>query len=112
MDRKSIIILAVAVGLYFLLSPVIDHFFPPKPVPVSMLATNEAQSVSSSNTTPNSEASAPSAPGSPAAREAVPARTEPSAPEQILTISNADLIWHFTSRGGGLKQVDLIHYPA
>jgi hypothetical protein len=22
------------------------------------------------------------------------------------------LIWHFTSRGGGLKDVDLTHYPA
>ena len=29
-----------------------------------------------------------------------------------MTVSNADLIWHFTSRGGGLKDVDLTHYPA
>lgn len=35
MDRKSIAILAVAIGLLFLMSPLVDHFFPPKPVPVT-----------------------------------------------------------------------------
>jgi YidC/Oxa1 family membrane protein insertase len=108
MDRKSIIILAVAVGLYLLASPVIDHFFPPKPMPASMLATNQAapgpQPVTISNTLPNP----PPPAGSPNAREAVTAPREPLAPEQILTVSNADLIWHFTSRGGGLKEVDVI----
>jgi YidC/Oxa1 family membrane protein insertase len=106
MDRKSIIILAVAIGLYFLLSPVIDHFFPPKPAPAGMLVTNNTES-------PANHAASPSQPASPSgAAEALAARTEPSAPEQTLTISNADLIWHFTSRGGGLKEVDLTHYPA
>jgi len=112
MDRKSIIILVVAVGLYFLMTPVIDHFFPPKPVPVSVLPTNNHESKSSPSTTTHPEATPSSPAGLHSAPEVVPARTESSKPEQILTVSNADLIWHFTSRGGGLKDVDVVHYPA
>jgi YidC/Oxa1 family membrane protein insertase len=103
MDRKSIIIMVVAVGLYFALSPVIDHFFPPKPVPASLpSATNSDAAATQAPATP----AAPSAPASAAA----PAET--AMPEQILTVSNADLILHFTSRGGGIKNVELIAYPA
>jgi YidC/Oxa1 family membrane protein insertase len=109
MDRKSIIILAVAVGLYFLLTPVVDHFFPPKPMPVTAPAATNAESVAGPSKTANGVANGPS-------RESVaapaPAPTTHSAPEQILTVSNADLIWHFTSRGGGLKEVDLTHYKS
>jgi YidC/Oxa1 family membrane protein insertase len=112
MDRKSIIILAVAVGLYFLLSPVIDHFFPSKRVPISLLATNNAVAGSSPYAASNSLANPSSPAYSPSASEGTGALTDHSAPEQILTVSNADLIWHFTSRGGGLKEVDLTHYPA
>ncbi|HEY3864186.1 MAG TPA: membrane protein insertase YidC [Verrucomicrobiae bacterium] len=108
MDRKSIIIIIVAVALYFALSPVIDHFFPSKqmavtapPVPAKVASAPETSTNLSSNAPPAGPADA-----------AVAARPESSAPEQILTISNADLIWHFTSRGGGLKEVELIHYPA
>ena len=103
MDRKSIIILAAAVGLYFLLSPAVDRFFPPKPMPLAALASTNAGPAAASIPAP-AESSAPPA------REL--ARAPSSAPERILTVSNADLIWHFTSRGGGLKEVDLIGYPA
>jgi YidC/Oxa1 family membrane protein insertase len=108
MDRKSIIILVVAIGLYFLLTPVVDHYFPPKEVPVSMLATNRAESKPSNYANPSPVARA----SSPGASEAAVARTESSRPEQTLTASNAYLVWHFTSRGGGLKEVDLTSYPS
>jgi YidC/Oxa1 family membrane protein insertase len=101
MDRKSIIILVVAVGLFFLLNPVVDHFFPPKPMPVNLQATNNRPAA------PNT----PASPASPAAAEiAAAVRAASSTPEQILTLSNADLVWHFTSRGGGMKDVDLTAY--
>jgi YidC/Oxa1 family membrane protein insertase len=103
MDRKSIIILVIAVGLYFAVSPLIDHFFPPQPIPPSLLATNQTQAAASNRP--------PSAP-MPATPAPVAARTRLLLPEQIITVSNADLVWHFTSRGGGLKEVDLTHYPA
>ena len=40
------------------------------------------------------------------------AMVEPSEPEQIVTLTNGDLIFHFTSHGGGLKTVSLRDYPA
>jgi YidC/Oxa1 family membrane protein insertase len=104
MDRKSIIILAAAVGLYFLLTPVVDHFFPPKPMPVTLPAPTHSEPAA--NNVPASAAS------SAAPEPGAAARMEPSAPEQILTVSNAELIWHFTSRGGGIKDVDLPAYLA
>jgi YidC/Oxa1 family membrane protein insertase len=36
----------------------------------------------------------------------------PSEPEQTLTLTNADLIFHFTSHGGGLKTISLRKCPA
>ena len=36
----------------------------------------------------------------------------PSGPEQTLTLTNEDLIFHFTSHGGGLKTISLRKYPA
>ncbi len=104
MDRKSIIILVVAVGLYFLLSPVVDHFFPPKPMPKTIPAATNAASAAD---TPRASTGSPSDSEIPAAVRAVPSTTE-----QILTVSNADLVWHFTSRGGGIKEVDLTDYQA
>jgi YidC/Oxa1 family membrane protein insertase len=81
---------------------VVDRFFPPPVrIPARQAAIVEA-------TTSNTAEAVPP----PASVAPVNARTQPSAPEQIVTVSNADLIWHFTSRGGGLKTVDLKSYPA
>jgi YidC/Oxa1 family membrane protein insertase len=98
MDRKSILILAAAMALLFGMSPLVDHFFPPKPIPVT------AQSfVTNKSPVEN-------VPVASATTERVPA--EPAIAEQILTVSNEDLIWHFTSDGGGIKTIDLRKYPA
>ncbi|HEX4120022.1 MAG TPA: membrane protein insertase YidC [Verrucomicrobiae bacterium] len=105
MDRKSIIILALAMALLFGLSPLVDHFFPPKPVPLKLqtsLTNNpEATNVAAVSTVTNM----PSA-------ETPVAPVRSTMPEQILTVSNQDLIWHFTSEGGGIKTIDLRDYPA
>jgi YidC/Oxa1 family membrane protein insertase len=103
MDRKSIIILVVAVLLLFGLPRVVDHFYPPTLVPVVPGGTNE---LATANT--NTNALAPETVPSPAS--AFPA--EPAAPEHTLSVSNSLLIWHFTSRGGGLKYVELRDYPS
>lgn len=34
-----------------------------------------------------------------------------NAPEQMIVLTNANARYTFTSRGGGLKQVELLHYP-
>ena len=37
--------------------------------------------------------------------------TETNVPEQLLTLTNENARYTFTSRGGGLKDVQLLHYP-
>jgi YidC/Oxa1 family membrane protein insertase len=106
MDRKSLIIVVASVLLLLALSPLVDHFFPPKPMPV------EAQSLTNQVTTNAAFAAATSNAPSPAITAYSAPMVEPSEPEQILTLTNADLIFRFTSHGGGLKTVSLRDYPA
>src|SRR5271155_2036439 len=101
MDRKSIIILAAAIALLLAMSPLVDHFFPPKLVPITV--TNQVSAVT------NSVVGA--SPGL-AETQTTPAAQAPGAPETFLTYSNAEVIYRFTSRGGGLKQIDLTQYRA
>jgi YidC/Oxa1 family membrane protein insertase len=98
MDRKTIIILGLAIALLLLMSPVVDHFFPPRPAPVT-------PQESLTNTPPVETAVTPT--GAPA-----PVSAGSTIPARFITASNEDLIWHFTSDGGGLASVDLIKYPA
>lgn len=107
MDRKSIIILAVAILVLLALSPVIDHFFPPKQVPISALHPTNALATSAGGQPLPSPAPGP-APGGPAAPTAV----MPAGPEKTITVTNDDLVFVFTSHGGGLKTVALKEYPA
>jgi YidC/Oxa1 family membrane protein insertase len=100
MDRKSVIILALAIALLFLMSPMVDHFFPPAPAP---LTSQEGLTNNPSGENPPISLAAPASAPAPV-QSAVPART--------LTVSNEDLVWHFTSDGGGLQTVDLRKYPA
>ncbi|HEX3719129.1 MAG TPA: membrane protein insertase YidC [Verrucomicrobiae bacterium] len=104
MDRKSIIILAVAMALLFGMPRIVDHFFPPKPIPLNLQTsvTNNPAVTNGAVATVPAEMPVPAA-----------ATPEHSAmPEQIVTVSNEDLIWHFTSDGGGIKTIDLRQYPA
>lgn len=109
MDRKSIIILVAAMALLFVVSPVVDHFFPPKPAPVTLpgLSTNTSIPLAASNVSRLAEAVPSIAPSAPVAAMAAPSQLE-----KTLTVSNADLIFEFTSHGGGLKTVELRDYPA
>jgi YidC/Oxa1 family membrane protein insertase len=109
MDRKSIVILTVSALLLLLAYTSVDRFFPPPPAPPKLpdAATN-GPAESNPTAAANPAATAPNT--SPAPSPApLPA---PSAPERTLTVSNDDLVFHFTSRGGGLKSIGLRHYPA
>ena len=107
MDRKSIIILVAAISLLFLVSPVVDHYFPAKPAPARAPepATNGPAAIT------NAQTQAPS-PVSAVVPAPVQTMAAPSEPERTLTVSNQDLIFEFTSHGGGLKKVELRGYPA
>ncbi len=117
MDRKSLVILAAAVLVLLMLSGLVNRLFPPIPLPVT-------PPVATTNQTTNPPAIPPSAqiPGtnvasptpSPATTPPPAAVSNPSVPETTLVVSNQDLIFHFTSRGGGLKEITLrdTNYPA
>src|SRR5258708_5333152 len=111
MDRKSIIVVIACIGLLFLWSAVIvPKLYPP--VPRKPGETNTVTEPPATTT------GAPSNPASPAA-PAVPmlsASTKPpvfatNVAEQTITITNDNARYTFTSHGGGLKLVQLVHYP-
>jgi YidC/Oxa1 family membrane protein insertase len=113
MDRKSIIILVSAVLLMVLLSPVVEHFFPPIPLtPEQMAALTNAVATNNAPTTTVSNASTTSSAPAPVNTPNAPASPAPTGPEQTVTLENDDLIFQFTSRGGGVKSIGLKKYPA
>jgi YidC/Oxa1 family membrane protein insertase len=103
MDRKSIIILIVSVVVLLGLSPVVDHFYPPKPVPITVAQVKTNQPA---ETTPARSVAAAALTNSPAMAGRA------GRPEETLSVTNEDLICHFTSRGGGVKTVELREYPS
>ena len=111
MDRKSIILIIVAAAVLILVSPVVDRFFPPQPVPVTAIVgeTNQIEAGTNLPAPPLAPAAAAtvSAPG-------IGAETAPAsnAPEKMVSVSNDYLIVQFTSKGGGVKAVELKKYPA
>jgi YidC/Oxa1 family membrane protein insertase len=112
MDRKSLFILVAAVVVLLMLSGLVNRLFPPIPVPVMPQAaiTNQA---ANPPTAANAATNAPpAAPG--AATTPPPIASVPTVPETTLVVSNQDLIFHFTSRGGGLRDIMLrsASYPA
>lgn len=104
MDRKSLTILIIAIALLFLLSPLVDKMYPP--VPRKPGLTNQVASVTNAATTTSNTATSATTTSS------APATATPSGPEKTLSITNNSLIWHFTSRGGGIGLIELIDYRA
>jgi YidC/Oxa1 family membrane protein insertase len=103
MDRKSIIVLVLSFALILIWPKLMNHFYPPPPKSTNtvMVATNTATTnIASTNATTNSIV----------ATNAI-AAIEENAPEQLLTVTNENAIYEFTSRGGGLKLIELRHYP-
>jgi len=107
MDRKSIIVIVISLLLLWVLTRTVNHFYPPIPIPPEQLAAmTNAQSgnVQALTTVSN-------APGTVTATNPAPL-VLPSLPEQTLLLTNDDLIFCFTSHGGGLKTVALRKFPA
>src|SRR5947209_972236 len=108
MDRKSIIILVLCFVAFFSWHWLVNKVYPPKPLPpgVTNTALNEITYTNQNTLSSNSLAPAPQpSPVRP------PLVTDPSTPEQLLEVTNSDAHYTFTSYGGGLRQVELLHYP-
>src|SRR3974390_2118290 len=106
MDRKSIIVLVACFLLLFSWPLLVNKIYPPKPLPpghTNALTTPQL-------TTNRIGTSAPTA-------AVLETTTTPRSTinttftEQVLEITNVDAHYTFTSYGGGLKIVELLHYP-
>jgi YidC/Oxa1 family membrane protein insertase len=103
MDRTTIIVLVVCLGLFLLWGQVVNKLYPPKPLPPG--ATNAPSTLTATNqpATPNA-ATSPLTPPRPVVNTNVP--------EELLVVTNNNSRYTFTSHGGGLKLVELLEYTA
>jgi YidC/Oxa1 family membrane protein insertase len=109
MDRKSFIILIIAVLVLLGMSPVLKHFYPDVPLtPEQMAAFTNASATNLPTMHAASNAVMTAASSNAPAFHFVP----PAGTEQTLNVTNEDLIFQFTSYGGGIKSISLRHYPA
>jgi YidC/Oxa1 family membrane protein insertase len=107
MDRTSIIGLAACVLVLALWMVFGSKLSPPQKLPVNTNspAAFQAEATSSTNG-PSSQPLAPAATTS--ARQQV---ADDSQPEQLTEVTNENAHYTFTSKGGGLKLVELLDYP-
>lgn len=104
MDRKSVLLLLASFVLILLWQPLLHKLYPPKPGDTNSVATATNQLVTnaatlSSNTVVMTTNAAP-----------IPSPTNDT-PEELIVITNDLAFYTFTSRGGGLKFVQLRKYP-
>ncbi len=109
MDRKSIPLVVAVILLLFVGTKLINHAFPPVPVPASTNQIASATNALPSGTNETAQAAPPAAGAGPVA----PAKfaVNQDIPEQLLVFSNENARYTFTSRGGGLQLVELLKYP-
>ena len=104
MDRKSITILIVSFALLVLWFPLVNKVYPPKALPktnVQVAATASVAQATSALPILTTNVSTP----------VPPVPVTPSAPEQVLVLTNAETRYTFTSHGGGIKHVELLGHP-
>jgi YidC/Oxa1 family membrane protein insertase len=110
MDRKTLLIVAICVVFWFGLNQIIDRVYPPPP----RHATVATNSVPLTGTITTNAVAAPAT--TTAATNAAPTHAErfavdTNAPEEVMVATNENARYTFTSHGGGLKLVELLHYP-
>ena len=103
MDRKSLLVLAVCFLLLMLWMPLVNRLYPPIPAPRATNTLSRLGPVAGGTNGTTPIFSMP--------RSAPRPWAAPEAPEQVMTVSNRDARYTFTSHGGGLKFVELPAYP-
>lgn len=106
MDRKSIIVLVVSLLLIVGWYGLMNRLFPPGP---NAAGTNSIVNATNRITVGTNTASVPAS--GPAFRAPGGALVKSDAPEELVVVENDDARYTFTSRGGGLKLVELKKYP-
>src|SRR5712672_2003734 len=103
MDRTTIIVLVVCLGLFLLWGQVVNKLYPPKPLPPG--ATNAPSAFTSTN-----QPSAPSPAATPLTSPRLVVNTNVA--EELLVVTNHNSRYTFTSHGGGLKLIELLEFTA
>jgi YidC/Oxa1 family membrane protein insertase len=106
MDRKSIIVLVLCFLLLFCWRWLVDKIYPPKPLPPGI--TNAPVPTL---TATNQSATSPPAPPTLESATTPQFITNTNLAEELVEVTNANAHYTFTSYGGGLKLVELLHYP-
>jgi len=106
MDRTSIIVLAICFVLLISWPFITNRLYPPKPLPKG--STNApATTITATSSIPASAVLA--TPEAPLTAPRPVANT--NVLEQLLEVANANAHYTFSSYGGGLKLIELLHYP-
>src|SRR5579864_7110926 len=106
MDRKSIIILVLCFVAFFSWQWLVNRIYPPKPLPPgSTNALSGAFTATNGNVLSNAPAQLETLSPAPQVVANI------SIPEEVVEVTNANAHYTFSSYGGGLKLVELLHYP-
>jgi YidC/Oxa1 family membrane protein insertase len=106
MDRKSIIILILCFVAFFSWQWLVNKIYPPRPLPPGSTNTLAAEFTATNR---NTQSNAPAQIETPSPARQVVANT--SIPEELVEVTNVNAHYTFSSYGGGLKLVELLHYP-
>ena len=108
MDKKSIIVIVIITLLIIGWFPLVNKIWPPKPVPVQ---TNMVSSATNQITNIAATTQTTSAPELPSPKEVTALPLPAGAEEKLEVVETDQLRYVFSSLGGGIKRVDLKHYP-
>jgi YidC/Oxa1 family membrane protein insertase len=109
MDRKSIAVIVVCMGLMFLWQGVLVPKYFTEKRPAAPLDTN-APPATATGTATSAPALTPATGVAVAGNTARPVFAT-NATSQLLVISNENARYTFTSQGGGLKHIELVKFP-
>jgi YidC/Oxa1 family membrane protein insertase len=108
MDRKSLLILALCFGLLMLWPRLIAHFYPPPPPSTNVVSSATNPLPGSTNPVTGQANQSYRFTGTNAV---APFVVSNEIPEQKIVVTNDLARYIFTSRGGGLQEVELTKYP-
>jgi len=111
MDRKSILVIVVCVGFMILWQAVfVPRYFTTKPAPGSAtnrIATAQTPVTGGVSNTATATTNIPAVTGAAPVRPAFSTNTA----ETLVVLTNENARYTFTSRGGGLKLIELLKFP-
>jgi YidC/Oxa1 family membrane protein insertase len=110
MDRKSLIVLGLSLALLLGWVPLTHKIWGPPPQPTNAVTSASATSSTNVSATGDGTVTATSTATATATASST-LLVAPNTPEETLTLTTDDILYTFTSHGGGIKLVELTKYP-